>query len=515
MKEKSTIKSIKTRINPFQRILEYNRDPIVRQLMNLYGTPSFFDVLDVSRREMSISSFLADLFREDGFHGMGSLPLMLLLEKVLERAKMQEGQSQDFKQELGIPDKSPFFPALERSILTRTLEPYNIMVNTEVAFSDPGGISGRTDIEIQCDILPLLPDNRKAATINHLTIAVENKISSGEKDSQTEKYFRHYDALLRNGKTKHPRSQYNLYVYLTPLSDEEMQEIPMPNCSCRHFVQINWNDILVGVVEPLLEHPGLSVRARFFLEEFRKSLGISFSDVITSDSGIKPGFQTTVLALNEAQKKKLVIFWKKYRDLIIWAVDEKNRSADYVDTKEDRRKYYTKGDAQAYTMSRMVQAVICEWGSKHTYDEILDVFSNRKRANTNNVITEVNVANTEYYFTDQIFETLDEKKCVVYKLWSQSDFELFIQKAENVGIHIEQYKPVTLSKDDSALLVEFYEKNERLILTALETMRISTPWKNGEDIDAPDVNLREQLEATLRRIRLQKNRKAISSSYYS
>lgn len=500
--------STQSHINPIQRILDFNRDSLVRQLTNLYGTPSLFDVLDVSRREMSISAFLADLFREDGFHGMGNLPLMLLLEKVLERAKAQEQQDEDMKRDLGIPEKSPFFPTLERSILARTLEPYNILVNTEVAFSDPDGNSGRTDIEIQCDINPLLPDNRKTATVSHLTIAVENKIYSGEHDNQTEKYFRHYESLLKNGKNNQPRSKYNLYVYLTPLSDVEMHEMPMPNCDCRHFVQINWNDILVGVVEPLLDQPGLSARARFFLEEFRRSLGISFSDVITSDSGLKPGFQTTVLALNDTQKERLVTFWKKYRDLISWAVDEKNRNADNIDAeKGNKRQYYTKGDGQGYTMSRMVQSAISEWASMHTFDEIIDAFSIRKRAKTNNIIAEADVANADYYFMDQVIETCDGKQCVIYKLWNQEEFDSFVQKAADVGIRIEKFKPVTLSKDESALLLEFYEKNERLILTALETIRFSTPWCNGEDIDSPDANLRDELEATLRRIRARKNRK--------
>ncbi|MBQ5415942.1 MAG: PD-(D/E)XK nuclease family protein [Bacteroidales bacterium] len=186
---KSIIKNSQTRINPIQRILEFNRDPLVRQLMNQFETPSLFDVLEVSRREMSISAFLADLFREDGFHGMGSLPLMLLLEKVLERAKAQEQQDEELKQDFGIPNRY-FFPALERSILARTLEPCNISAKTEVAFSDSNGNSGRTDIEIQCDIKPLLMHNRKKTTVKHLNIAVENKIYSGEQDQQTEKYFR-------------------------------------------------------------------------------------------------------------------------------------------------------------------------------------------------------------------------------------------------------------------------------------------------------------------------------------
>ena len=93
------------------------------------------------------------------------------------------------------------------------------------------------------------------------------------------------------------------------------------------------------------------------------------------------------------------------------------------------------------------------------------------------------------------------------RIWNQSEFDLFVQKAGNAGIHIEEFKPITLSKDESALLLEFYDKNERLILTALETMRFSTPWCNGEDIDSPDADLRDELEATLRRIRTRKNRK--------
>ena len=158
-------------------------------------------------------------------------------------------------------------------------------------------------------------------------------------------------------------------------------------------------------------------------------------------------------------------------------------------------------------MSRMVQSVISGWASMHTFDEIIDTFSIRKKAKTNNIIAEVDVANADYYFMDQVFESLDEKKCVVYKIWNQSEFDLFVQKARNAGIHIEEFKPVTLSKDESALLLEFYDKNERLILTALETMRFSTPWCNEEDIDSPDAGLRDELEATLRRIRTRKNRK--------
>lgn len=123
-----------------------------------------------------------------------------------------------------------------------------------------------------------------------------------------------------------------------------------------------------------------------------------------------------------------------------------------------------------------------------------------------NIIAEADGANADYYFMDQVIETRDDKRCVVYKLWSQQDFDSFIQKAGEVGIHINRFKPITLSKEESALLLEFYDKNERLILTALEAMRFSTPWDNG-DIDEPDADLREQLEATLRRIRTRKNRK--------
>ena len=58
----------------------------------------------------------------------------------------------------------------------------------------------------------------------------------------------------------------------------------------------------------------------------------------------------------------------------------------------------------------MVQAVIDDWwASTHTFDEIIDTFSIRKKAKTNNIIAEVDVANADYYFMDQVFETLDHK----------------------------------------------------------------------------------------------------------
>ena len=76
-------------MNIISEIQRFNGDKRLNKLNFLYERNSFLDSLSISRREMSHSSFLADLLKEDSFHELGSLPLQLFLETVLRRAIMQ------------------------------------------------------------------------------------------------------------------------------------------------------------------------------------------------------------------------------------------------------------------------------------------------------------------------------------------------------------------------------------------------------------------------------------------
>ena len=483
-------------------ILDFNRNPEVRHLTDYYESPSFLELLSVSRREMTHSAFLAALLREDGFHGMGSLPLMLLLDKLIERV-----DKQDEKRRLAqIAETDAFFPALRRAVLARTLSPFDIRTDTEVDFDDGNGDSGRVDLEIKCQTSPLHRGG-KNKNVKNLTIVIENKVSATEIDSQTERYYHHYESLLANNSIlEHPRSHYNLYVYLSPASEQDMETVLMP-CKCERFICINYQDILDGVIEPLLERSELSRRARFILEEYRRSLSVSLLDVITSGEKGKAGVKTIIMAIENERASELLKFWRDNKFLLKAAIDEKNRKADEKGLPQDKRSYYTWNSGEDdYCMSRLVQAIIANYAETHTFDQILDVFGIRKRSGKNDIIAPCDKADDNYYFTDQVIRTSDEVDSYAYKLWDDKSFSAFKDRALECGFMVRDYHPQTISKEDSELLCEFYDHHEKLIIAALEAIRIRTPWDNG-DIDDLDSDLRDEVETMLKRISRRRSRR--------
>lgn len=466
-------------------ILEYNRDPKVRLLADYYEKPSMLDVLSVSRREMSHSAFLADLLKEDGFHGMGSLPLYLFLEKVLERSNNQKSDA--------------FFPAFRMAVLTRTLDPVDIKTNTEVSFKDNYGNSGRVDIEVQCQTRALSKPGRKSHRVKNLTIVIENKVYASESDDQTERYYNHYESLTKNRSGGHPQSLYNLYVFLSPFSEIEMKDLP--SCTCNKFIQINYQDILDGVIDPLLEKEELSERARFLLDEYKKSLGFSFADVIPSNEKGKTGVHTIILAIEEQRKKDLIDFWVNHGPLFKLAIEEKNRKTDESDnSSENKRKYYSPGNGQTYSMRRLVQAIIADYAEKHTFEDVISVFGIRKNRG-NEIICECDNA-INNYFTDQEVTTSDNKVCYVWSNWGEDNFNAFVEKAKKNGYpDIKEHKPETFSKEDSNLLCAFYDKHEKILLASLEALRISKQEENSTPCFTHD-----EIEALMKRIKWRKSR---------
>ena len=427
---------------------------------------------------------------------------MLLLDKLIERADRQDEK----RRQAQVAETNAFFPALRRAVLARTLSPFDIRTDTEVDFDDGNGISGRVDIEIKCQTRPLYRGG-KNKNVKNLTVIIENKVSASEIDSQTERYYQHYEALLANNSVlEHPRSHFNLYVYLSPVSEEDMETVLRP-CECERFIHINYQDILDGVIEPLLERLELSRRARFILEEYRRSLSVSLLDVITRGEKGKAGVKTIIMAIENEHVSELVRFWYDNKPLLKAAIDEKNRKADEKGVSQDKRSYYTWNSGEdAYCMSRLVQVIIANYAETHTFDQIIDIFGIRKRSGKNDIIAPCDMADDNYYFTDQVICTNDAVECYVYKVWDDKNFSAFKDRAFECGFMVRDYHPQTISKEDSELLCEFYDHHEKLIIAALEAIRIRTPWDNG-DIDAPDANLRDEVETMLKRISRRQSRR--------
>ena len=268
------------KVNIIDLIQSINGDALLSQLHNLYESTSLMDVFSVSRREMSHSTFLYELLKEDSFHGLGTLPLQLFMDAVLRRANMQQTKLGDGS------GKDVMFPSLKSAILSRNLLCSHVQVETEKPFCDVDKNSGRVDILATFQVNPLSRDGNY--DVEYINLIIENKIYAGERDDQTLKYYKHFDAFLKNKagdkvdikqRLAGPRKLYNIYVYLTPAAPSDIDQLKTPESACKECVQICYQDILDYVVDPLLKEPGLTVNGRFILEGYRKSLGVSFADI--------------------------------------------------------------------------------------------------------------------------------------------------------------------------------------------------------------------------------------------
>ena len=473
-------------MNVIKEIQDFNQDERVNSLRLQYERNSFLSSLSVTRREQSHSSFLAELLKEDAFHDMGKLPLQLFLETVLRRALMQSTRLQEN------PKKEVMFPALKSAILTRTLSMSDIEVDTEVYFNDADCNSGQVDILATCRVRPLQREDGKP--VKYLNIIIENKVSAKETDCQTNKYYNHFNAFLKNkgaGKVDvsalkvGQRSLYNLYVYLTPATQSEVDKLQEPESECKEYVQICYQDLLDYVINPLIDSKQISERGRFYLEEYRRSLGVSFEDVETAwNPGIRGRKSNTiVMAIGKKESEELCEFWKAHQELLTAAINEKNRSDDEsdADANQGKRTLY-EYSGQPFSMGRLVQAVIIDHLPEYTVDEMNDIFGG--------IVNKIISKDINKSYFEATCETLTKDFCTVgvFKQWTekrQYKFADFCKKAKELGWYdLKEYKKVPFTPDESLMLVDFYEKHKKLINTAMEIVRRSSQDDIAKEVEA-------------------------------
>ena len=327
--------------------MEYKEylNQIIRLMMReKYNDPSFFEIISKERSETTFSSFLKWLFSINVSLDSAS-PVMMLLDILVRRSNMQQENT------VLIPEN------LKTWIVSRKIKIQSLHVETEQPVSslardvfdalcknnkdeykkgyETGWIDypdfvnalqiasnsqDRIDLFIDCNIVDISGDNKK------LQIIVENKIDSKEggakkyKDStrlpkdyldasQTKRYY-----LGTHRTDKNAGDVYQLYVYLTPLPSAKLDNFnhlkDKQSAELRdneHFIQINYQDILDGIIVPLLHSPSLSSRSRFFLEEFKNEL--TYPNVEATGG-------TSFIAVSEDASAKISSKWEEYKTLI-------------------------------------------------------------------------------------------------------------------------------------------------------------------------------------------------------
>ena len=326
------------------QIIRFNGDKDLLMMKEKYNDPSFFEIISKERSETTFSSFLKWLFSIKVSLDTAS-PVMMLLDILVRRSNEQQGST------VLIPEN------LKTWIVSRKIKMQSLYVETEQSVSslarnvfdalcennkdeykkgyETGWIDypdfvnalqiasnsqDRIDLFIDCDIVDISGDNKK------LQIIIENKIDSKEGGakkykentrlpkeyldaSQTTRYY-----LGTHRTDKNAGDVYQLYVYLTPLPSAQLddfhhleEEHSAELRDNEHFIQINYQDILDGIIVPLLHSTSLSSRSRFFLEEFKNEL--TYPNVEATGG-------TSFIAVSEDASAKISSKWEEYKTLI-------------------------------------------------------------------------------------------------------------------------------------------------------------------------------------------------------
>ena len=301
-------------------LMQFHSNQATRAIIRKINQNSILDIYGIARSETHHSKFLAWLFNPNESHNTGELALRKLLNIAVCRGVEQNNQSKDFQWV-----KKTVVTSASLSLTSAS----DVQVSTESYVEAQGkkGAKGRIDILIQNVELGTEPIN----------IVIENKIYSNEHDEQTTTYF--------EGINKKFPDKKNIFLYLTPKSNWEMPKVDGPSCTCKDFIEINYQDILTEVLTSILEEP-ISSATRIAIEDY--------IHCITSPSIHSKNYNT--MAVDKETNEMLKKFWDANEDLIRAAIyafassEDEDSKVEINNLKEALDKYTISRDYTKYSI---------------------------------------------------------------------------------------------------------------------------------------------------------------------
>ena len=279
------ITRVLTREKVEEWLMQFHSNQTTRAIIRKINQNSILDIYGIARSETHHSKFLAWLFNPNESHNTGELALRKLLNIAVRRGIEQNNQSEDF-----LWVKKRVLTSATHSSTSAS----NVQILTESYVESQGkkGAKGRIDILIQ---------NVELGT-ESINIVIENKIYSNEHDEQTTTYF--------EGINKKFPDQKNIFLYLTPKSNWELPIKNGPSCTCKDFIEINYQDILTEVLTSILEEP-ISSATRIAIEDY--------IHCITSPSIHSKNYNS--MATDKETNEMLKKFWDANEELILAAIN--------------------------------------------------------------------------------------------------------------------------------------------------------------------------------------------------
>lgn len=266
-------------------MLQFNNDPDFIKLRDRYATKSFLEIMSTDRSETRHSSFLAWLLEGKDFPVKEQdHPIIHLLDILIRRESEQSSPEQST--EKLVPDD------IKNIVLSRNIKSIQVHeVSTEKLIRDLSKIQSidRLDIYIRCTI------ETKNGESKEIEFIIENKVGSKENGAKTgseknqdkkvkdEQYCnqtqtQRYYYALNNNKAQNKNSQKKIFIYLTPISNDDLSDFDNlgedQKSKDENFININYQDILDNIIEPLLSAEDISTRIHTLLEEYVLSLSL-------------------------------------------------------------------------------------------------------------------------------------------------------------------------------------------------------------------------------------------------
>ena len=300
----------------------FYRDTNYLSLKRLYKSKSFPEILSVGRREMCHSAFWAWLLNSNESHELDVFPFLQFL-KILVRRDIMQGINRHH--EKGVINTCT--DSIASSVMNEQLSLGKMHVDVEKTDSKS---YGRFDIKID---VPITVDGKDLK----LHMVIENKVYSNEQNDQTSNYFKSFN--INNQKKQKSNDHLYLLVYLTPLSKGKLDNLQEPQCICKRFIQINYQDLLDEILEPALDK-SISSKTRFIIDEYIHCLGMPSIDEQHHSTTKKKKYQPyTIMATSSKVSEMLKIFWETNQDLLLAVMNnianDDNQDSDVRDKAED------------------------------------------------------------------------------------------------------------------------------------------------------------------------------------
>ena len=338
-------------------IIKFNLDESINDLKRYYSTPTTWEIINQSRKETRHTQFLAWFFGNKDFNADPNAgPIKKLIVLLLKWANMQESAA--------------FDEELENSIYSQSLSilSYNVIAEYPICIErtsegKPAYEEGDIDIVVRCVA-------RINNMVRNINIAIENKIGAPEttkcfdKDGirqnkpnkknteiilyQTEAYYQYI--------TEKYKDDINLFVFLKP-TDCNLEDVERAECKCDKYIQINYQEILDNIIQPVSDQKDISVENMYRLKDYIKTLG---KPAETDDDTNK---NIIIMAMEQKERELLTTFFKNNEDLIRAAInalgdEELSKSMAKVERKSRSKNTYSINGKGCYSMYEVLEKFV-------------------------------------------------------------------------------------------------------------------------------------------------------------